>query len=86
MSHTTGPWTLWTQTDADISEPSAHIALVSHIFVVGSGELASPHADARLIAAAPEMLEALKDAEKHCGVIPLETLRAIIAKTEGSND
>ena len=64
--HTPGPWSLWTQTDPDISEPSAHVALVSHIFVVGSGNLGKPHADARLIAAAPDLLAYVRRCASNC--------------------
>lgn len=30
-----------------------------------------------------ELLRALKDAEKHCGVIPLNTLQELVRKAEG---
>jgi hypothetical protein len=82
--HTPGPWTRWTQTDPDISEPSAHVALISHIFVVGAGELGNPHADARLIAAAPEMLAALRvvsGTDLHHEI--LDIVDAAISKAEG---
>ncbi len=48
-----------------------------------------PHNGARfdanrdLICAAPEMLDALKDAELHLGVLALPTLRNLIDKAEG---
>ncbi|RVT95220.1 hypothetical protein EOD42_16680 [Rhodovarius crocodyli] len=57
-AHTPGPWRIWQQVDPAIEQPSAHVALVNTTFVVGSGPLGAPEADARLIAAAPALLEA----------------------------
>lgn len=70
-AHTPGPWRIWQQVDPAIEQPSAHVALVNTTFVVGSGPLGAPEADARLIAAAPTLLEALEDAAAILGNVLL---------------
>ena len=93
---TPGPWKIW------------HPASYGSIYVVGDKNLAicrimtdsSADADARLIAAAPEMLAALKDAfqamygcrwDKPVQRFPFraeacENVRAAIAEAEGGSD
>lgn len=80
MVHTPGPWTAHPDEGINggpwIEAAKAHTRV--HIAHVSNGN----EANARLIAAAPEMLEALKDAQRHCGVIPLAVLHRLIAKVE----
>ena len=66
--HTPGPWTFNEKTDCIQSEHPDH--RFSLIAKVATGEdIREEHANARLIAAAPEMYEALKNA--------LNTIRAL---------
>lgn len=93
--HTPGPWT-------HVSEPRPNggphwetIEADGNILAEAYGYEGSPdeqHANARLIAEAPELLAALKAAEEYMGAgvtpcsqpYPLERVRAAIAKAEGS--
>ena len=76
MSHTPGPWEF---------DP------IDRVVVKGSAEIAymgwsANGADARLIAAAPELLEALEEVlgwETLCPVETYEMARAAIAKAKG---
>ena len=60
MAHTPGPWTAYTYAigwDRDICVDSAGHGIIAD---VGGGDLATRLANASLIAAAPSMLDALK--------------------------
>lgn len=93
-AHTPGPWV----TDNSVlrgsvnrlEEPRRHIALVSDWEKV-SGDRLENEANARLIAAAPDLLEALKTLVRHaekCGRSAgvYDTARAAIAKATGGAD
>lgn len=89
MKHTPGPWEV-----GDLDQNSQRIVRSEHIEIctcwhhcVGSIEK-QMEANARLIAAAPEMYEALKAAEEWlsgwASAEPyLETIRAALLKAEG---
>jgi hypothetical protein len=57
---TPGPWEIWKLYEQGVSEPNTYVADVGGIYIVSSQPLGSIVADANLIAAAPEMYEALK--------------------------
>lgn len=104
--HTPGPWHCWTYTDCDGDPRADGVAYEVHCFSIheptepynghelGSGEEA--RANARLIAAAPDLLEALKrmhaafNAKKPIPTAEgnaLEAMcRAVIGKAEGLDD
>ena len=83
--HTPGPWTatgVWTSASDDgwsIEAPGVEVA-----FLYRLPRRSNPEADARLVAAAPELLAALKLIVHHFGD-PLKVARAAIAKAEGCN-
>jgi len=92
MTHTPGPWAIGLETDENdghgqiISPEGEHIASVSMYPIV---------ANARLLAAAPELLEAAKGMLREFGnqqfnvrkdyskMVYLEAARAAIARAEG---
>lgn len=96
--HTPGPWHVWPDSferfgpeetpDVYVGNASEHSALILSQGLPGQVE-----ANARLIAAAPEMLTALRDAENWLGELDagpdtgaqalIAELRAAIAKAEG---
>jgi hypothetical protein len=92
LKHTPGPWTAEKRKDRKIREWS--IRAKSSIHDCGSYELASlsgydPHRDkanARLISAAPDLLEALRKAVERQGFTNDELIeaRSIISKAMGS--
>lgn len=93
--HTPGPWhaTQWGKTvviDAPEYLGLAHLNHIGNIMANGRPALAIDKANARLIAAAPEMLEALKallwqhDNHGQLFGMALQDARATIAKAEGS--
>jgi hypothetical protein len=89
MKHTPGPWKATADPYSDVVVDAAGVELC---VMVGSG----PQADnARLIAAAPELLEALRDlvqleadgrAESESAIEYWERARAAIAKAEGGGN
>jgi hypothetical protein len=98
-THTQGPWRATTTNGIDTKEPwmvwsDEKGAAVAHVYArseMASGSYDEQHANARLIAAAPELLEACRAAlfgANHIDcvramqeVVPL--IRAAIAKAEG---
>lgn len=90
--HTPGPWRIWR--DMDSKEP-VQIAGPSHDFVCQiAGENTQAPANARLIAAAPKMLEVLGMVERAFNVeqidamtafVTMEKVRGIIAKALGKD-
>lgn len=67
-SHTPGPWYVSTKNPRRVIESGprrATLAIVSAKGVTFGGEQAEAEANARLIAAAPKLLEALKLAYRH---------------------
>ena len=96
MSHTPGPWYVSLTPDRDEEGwvgPEVYDRDLG-VFAVLDGEpetIAQPwsEADARLIAAAPEMLEALERLVEECGPqiiepdLALEFARAVIRKARG---
>jgi hypothetical protein len=103
MTHTPGPWVFENFDEAMSSRPKSDVATVAHVGVyrVGirtgvpggnyrDGRIASEEHDARLIAAAPAMLEALKKAverlefeARHDDDWVIADMRAVIALAEG---
>jgi len=89
MKHTSGPWVLGTRDHStyDITGPKGSLPYIAH---VPSGR-DNRSANARLIAAAPDLLAALKVAEKAMqadisGIdigASFEQIRAAIAKATG---
>jgi len=93
--HTPGPWSLWTGRPYGEHGTITDDRLGRHLAVM-SGGAPETAANARLIAAAPELLEALKQIAYRTGAISLpesvalETMRGLwytattaIAKAEG---
>lgn len=84
--HTPGPWTY--DEDHNIESPTGRVVSVGwtgYAGESGSGEIYE-EADARLIAAAPDLLEALKAVRDECmGYVPncANIIDAAIAKAEG---
>jgi hypothetical protein len=87
--HTPGPWTAdWNSGSHGYTIAGDHIAIGTAFSLLGkrygTGEAS---ANARLIAAAPEMLEALRFVQEHGAVYPEgeagQRIRAAIAKAEG---
>jgi hypothetical protein len=85
-AHTPGPWrvgdaghTIFGAPDPDRAAPAQVATLCRTVY--------SARANARLIAAAPEMLEALRFVQEHGAVYPEgeagQRIRAAIAKAEG---
>jgi hypothetical protein len=85
--HTPGPWELEIITGAYVTADGTHIADVHHGRTATAK--AEGHANARLIAAAPELLEALCLAHDYLAGNGwdddprLDTIRAAIAKATG---
>lgn len=69
--HTPGPWKVITNSDRQLTistvKPLIGRQYITHIAQVNFTPVDSPEANANLIAAAPEMLEALVDAETVLG-------------------
>ena len=84
--HTPGPWrvapaALYANGGINVDAVNTN-QYVCH--VAGAGPDARAHADAVLIAASPELLDALKDAYPHIADDALrQRIGALIAKTEG---
>jgi hypothetical protein len=88
-AHTPVPWTVKNGTvftDDALSDPVAR-TVASPSFGYGQTRHDEAMANARLIAAAPEMLEALRFVQEHGAVYPEgeagQRIRAAIAKAEG---
>lgn len=101
--HTPGPWTATTRITGDeISPEETHVELIRKPGVMGQESIkgiclvhswgirdAEHHANARLIAAAPDLLEALVEArdviDSKIGLTDaiLDQIRAAIARAEG---
>lgn len=85
--HTPGPWLVEHDTDITGSEASPEIGCVGKVDIAHVYLRAVPgktEANARLIAAAPDLLEALRVAEESVGDLKaLEIVRAAIAKATG---
>lgn len=79
--HTQGPWAA---TSNDHPEQGVY-GSGYRIAKMTGGEIQRDHANARLIAAAPELLEALKDLVNNgIGTEAVKHARAAIAKAEGA--
>jgi hypothetical protein len=86
--HTPGPWVAVSRTNAhiDIEAPKQHGYVARHVASTGHG---NHEANARLITAAPELLEALREllseTEDGIATCPLTRIRAraAIEKAEG---
>ena len=82
--HTPGPWRFaWIDND-DLQMSFASVVIGEHVFSVGHGH--EREASARLIAAAPDLLEALEFALHYIPVEDAEGMwkaRAAIAKAKG---
>jgi hypothetical protein len=83
--HTPGPWVAVSRTNAhiDIEAPKQHGYVARHVASTGHG---NHEANARLITAAPELLEALKRIRAtgvFVGAIAQEMMDEAIAKAEG---
>jgi hypothetical protein len=89
--HTPGPWFVDPECNGNISAEHNHqLAIVTARYVGERPDYAEAKANARLIAAAPELLDALRDAVKQCdcGINHVrgcwtEHAREVIAKAEG---
>ena len=91
--HTPGPWKVLSEEAIRIkSQDGSLLAMLHHLRGVhgvnGRIPIEEVHANARLIAAAPELLEALKEllglAERHGWLhVAVNNARAAIAKAEG---
>jgi hypothetical protein len=88
-THTPGPWVLDRGADGDMLVTSLHESPdddVCHVYGGNAGDDDRALADARLIAAAPELLEALREALAEMeyaygdGHTPTDRARAAIAK------
>lgn len=90
-SHTPGPWASHLVDETIVVIPRR--PLPQHISTLGHSEVADDedYANARLIAAAPELLAALEIADKFCGSLTSDEcpdsvhipIRAAIAKAKG---
>lgn len=82
--HTPGPWEAWTRTPG-VFVPESGIEIVHPNHMSRSRSEAEQMANARLIASAPELLEALKDIVFFGTVqgMRLAKAQAAIAKAEG---
>lgn len=82
--HTPGPWTLDGPHQVWAESVGEYVAITAEIEDFDAVPRDQAEANARLIAAAPDLLEALKLAERHCPVnSEAEILaRAAIAKAE----
>jgi hypothetical protein len=82
--HTPGPWTLDEPHQVWAEAVGEYVAITAEIEDFDTVPRDQAEANARLIAAAPDLLEALKLAERHCPVnSEAEILaRAAIAKAE----
>ena len=94
MTHTEGPWEVWTITDTGLPGIVAHngptVAEVTKWTSAGGSDPEVMQANARLIAAAPELLEALEtimdsvEAKKvRLDIYELELAERAIAKANG---
>jgi hypothetical protein len=62
--HTPGPWRYWTQSRAGRGEDTCTFVSADNTEVLRAVTKTITEADARLIAAAPDLLEALQSAER----------------------
>ena len=94
MKHTKGPWELATMSGTDLpaiigGKPGPIIAEITKWTSVGQSDPDTIQANARLIAAAPELLEALRDL-LYAATLPMkerregwDSARALIKKVAG---
>lgn len=90
--HTPGPWRYWLCKDGSHDSRSDYVQIASGKTHVAQVRIVSTtEADMRLMVAAPELLEALRDLlewfddeSKSPRPAPLKKARAAIAKAEGS--
>ena len=90
MKHTPGPWQEVVDVDGDVWVcPEGERETHAHTYYVGNMEntCGECHANARLIAAAPELLAALIDVDNSLGGGPptrlTDRVKAAIAKVQG---
>jgi len=88
MNHTPGPWTISHENFGHFKLDAGDVSIIDGCGYCDSPWLSS-EADARLIAAAPDLLEALKkmlDVWEHGGLkpYPIAKARAAIAKATGA--
>ena len=97
--HTPGPWILTTE-PTEVEGVNVHFSIDSHTHISICGGQSQEHmkdaiyedecrANARLIAAAPELLEALKELVEYMAAagfdVSLDAARAAIAKATGAS-
>lgn len=89
VTHTPGPWTPITAGTRTLTGVDTGGLYRYHAYWDGIAENAEMEANARLIAAAPDLLEALKDTRTNCGdLLPdyyAVLIDAAIAKAEGED-
>jgi hypothetical protein len=89
MIHSPGPWNLVGQFDAEVGVDiiAADLSSVCEVAPFVEEWTDQEIANARLIAAAPELLDTLKLVQplvaKHCGSAIPKKIAAVIAKAEG---
>lgn len=88
--HTPGPWLVTDRPPYRLDDGGTGIFIhTPHgltVAVCDVSKLATDdelRANARVMAAAPKMLALLQDAERHCGVVDLPALRAVVAMATG---
>lgn len=83
-NHTPGPWSYWSgynpfdKIEAQVTAEDGDIVIASYNHLIEEGE-----ANARLMAAAPDLLSALEDLIDSRGMEDLEPARKAIAKARG---
>jgi len=90
VDHTRGPWEVIGRAimpDPDSKNPDSMLGICEVYDFDGERPKARFEANARLIAAAPDLLEALKEMVRYCDLFPNAAYhiaaRAAIAKAEG---
>ena len=83
--HTPGPWVADLGETYSIRAKDGRVAHCQHVHLTGRRDTKTVAANARLISAAPELLEALKLVEEHYGEDSdvFCIVRGAIAKAEG---
>lgn len=82
MPHTPGPWRVWAKGYRESPPISFNVETSGGLIREWLARDIANEADAQLMAAAPELLAALKAIVEHYGD-PLKLARAAIAKAEG---